>query len=101
MNSELLLKINGFFKKRLIELFGTMLILISIFLFISIISYSPSDPNFIYIPENTTINNLLGAKGSFVSDFLLQAIGLISFLFVTNFLVWGLKLIINKFDSRL
>ena len=47
--------INSFVKKRLIELSGVLLILIGFFLLTSIATYSPSDPNFIYTPENTEI----------------------------------------------
>ena len=46
--------------KRLAEIFGILTFLAGIMLFISLFSYSPSDPNFIF-PENTQIKNLLGA----------------------------------------
>ena len=96
MNSQILQKINNFFKNRLIELSGALLILISFFLLISILSYSPSDPNFIYTPENFDIKNLGGFYGSVISDFLLQSIGLISFFIITNIFYWGLKIILEK-----
>ena len=96
MNSQILIKINSFTKKRLIELSGLILILIGLYLFISIISYSPADPNFIYKPDEEKINNVAGFYGSVVSDFLLQAFGLISFLFIFNFISWGYKLIVQK-----
>ena len=104
MYSKTLNTLTKFVNNRVIELVGIFLIIFSFFLFLSIISYSPSDPNFLYTPEETHINNLLGKKGSFVSDFFLQSIGLISFLFASNFLIWGYKLIkiksINNFLSR-
>jgi DNA segregation ATPase FtsK/SpoIIIE, S-DNA-T family len=96
MKSPILLKINIFIKNRLIELFGILLILFSIFLFVSIVSYSPSDPNFIYNAENTQIKNIGGFYGSVVSDFLLQSVGLISIFLVINFFYWGLKIVIAK-----
>ena len=96
MSSQILIKINTFIKKRLIEFFGTLLVIFSIFLLVSIVSYSPSDPNFIYTPENTEIKNVGGFYGSVVSDFLLQSIGLISIFIVFNFFYWGLKLITKK-----
>ena len=74
MNSKVLIKINNFIKNRLIELLGTLLILVSIFLLASIVSYSPSDPNFIYTPENVEIKNVGGFYGSVISDFLLQSL---------------------------
>ena len=104
MNSKILTKINDLVKNRLIELMGVSLILASIFLLASIISYSPSDPNFIYTPENTEIKNIGGFYGSVIADFLLQSLGLISFLIVINFFYWGIKLssekIIKNFISK-
>ena len=96
MNSNTLIKINSVIKKRLIELVGVVIMLIGIFLLISIISYSPSDPNFIYTPENTEIKNIGGFYGSIVSDFLLQSIGLTCIFLTINFFYWGLKLATKK-----
>ena len=96
MNSQILIKINNFIKKRLIESSGILLIAFSIFLLISISSYSPSDPNFIYTPERGEIKNIGGFYGSVISDFLLQALGLISIFFSLNFLFWGVNLTYKK-----
>ena len=96
MNSQILTKINYFIKNRLIELLGFALVFVSIFLLASIVSYSPSDPNFIYSPENTEIKNIGGFYGSVISDFLLQSLGLISIFLVFNFFCWGLIIIIKK-----
>ena len=85
MNSQILTKINNFIKNRLIEFLGIFLMLISIFLLASIISYSPSDPNFIYTPENIEIKNIGGFYGSVISDFLLQSLGLVSIFLIFNF----------------
>ena len=52
-------KIFGFLEKRLIELAGIILILLSIFSFVSLASYSPTDPNFIY-SEKGDIKNIFG-----------------------------------------
>ena len=100
MNSQILIKINSIIKNRLIELSGISLILISIFLIASIISYSPSDPNFIYTPENTEIKNVGGFYGSVISDFLLQSLGLISIFLAINFFYWGTKLTTEKIISN-
>ena len=105
MKSQILAKINNFIKKRLIEFLGIVLMLFSFFLLASIITYSPSDPNFIYSSENTEIKNIGGFYGSVVSDFLLQSIGLISILLTVNFFYWGLKIvsekIINNFITKI
>ena len=65
-NSTLLFIVN-----RLIEILGLIISLIGVFLLISLITYSPEDPNFIF-PENTEIKNLLNFQGSYVADFFLQ-----------------------------
>tara|TARA_B100001123_G_scaffold239246_1_gene267784 strand:+ start:4134 stop:6251 length:2118 start_codon:yes stop_codon:yes gene_type:complete len=96
MHSPITTKISNFIKKRLIELLGVALVLLSIYLFASIATYSPSDPNFIYQSENTEIKNIGGFYGSAISDFFLQSLGLISILVVINFLYWGMKLISEK-----
>ena len=83
-----------FVLKRLVELSGIVLIVISLLLFTSLISYSPEDPNFIF-PDNSEIKNLLGSRGSFVSDFFYQSVGLISLLFCFTILFTGI-IIFNK-----
>ena len=96
MNSQILTKINEFVKKRVIESSGVLLVIASIYLLASIISYSPSDPNFIYTPENTEIKNIGGFYGSVISDFFLQSLGLISILITINLFYWGVKIITEK-----
>jgi len=96
MNSQILVKINNFVKNRLIEFSGILLVIIGAFLLASIASYSPSDPNFIYKPEDVEINNIGGFYGSVISDFLLQSIGLISFFITLNLFNWGFQLIADK-----
>ena len=103
MNSQILIKINDFIKNRLIELSGVSLILISIFLLASVVSYSPSDPNFIYTPENIDIKNVGGFYGSVISDFLLQSLGLISIFLIFNLFYYSsfAKIIIIPFRVQL
>ncbi len=81
--------------KRTAEIIGILLILISILLFIALLSYSPEDPNFIFT-DNTAAKNLLGSKGSFTSDLLFQSIGLISFLLTFTIFFTGINLVKNK-----
>ena len=96
MNSQVLTRINNFAKSRLIELGGIFLLVVGFLLFISIATYSPEDPNFIYTAEVNEIKNFAGFYGSVISDVLLQSIGLISFFVVMNLMYWGLKIIIDK-----
>ena len=72
-------KTTNFLFKRLAEATGLALLVLSVLLLISLISYSPEDPNFIF-PKNAKINNWMGINGSYISDILYQSIGLISLL---------------------
>ena len=88
-------KTANFLLNRLSELVGLILLIFSILLLLSLISYSPEDPNFIF-PENTEMKNLLGAKGSYTSDLLFQSMGLISLLVPFSFILISLLVIIDK-----
>ena len=87
--------ISNFLVKRFIEVFGLLISVLSVLLFISLISYSPEDPNFIF-PENTEIKNILGFRGSFVSDLFFQSIGLISILISITLFITGGNIIRTK-----
>ncbi len=93
--NEFINKIGSFCIKRLTELIGISLITISILLLISLLSYSPEDPNFIF-PENTVVKNLLGSKGSYVSDLLFQSFGLIAILIPITYFFTGINILISK-----
>ena len=86
----------NFLKNRTIELIGLCLIFIAILLAVSFLSYSPSDPTFLYGGEPSNIKNFLGLYGGIVADFLLQSFGLTSFLILVTIISWGLNLIIKK-----
>ncbi len=96
MNIKKILNITLLFiAKRLTEIFGFLILSAGIFLFVSLVSYSPEDPNFIF-PENTEIKNLLGFRGSYISDIFFQSIGLISYLVSLTLIFTGINIIIRK-----
>ncbi len=80
---------------RVIEIVGISFAIIGLLLLVSLISYSPHDPNFIF-PENTQIKNFLGFRGSFIADLFFQSFGLISLLIPFTFILAGTKVVINK-----
>ena len=84
-------KVKDFTQKRLIEAIGILLLILSILIFVALISYSPNDPNFIY-SENLELNNILGINGSIGADFLLQSIGLISYFLPITFICPSLEI---------
>ena len=98
MKSQILLKIDSFIKNRLIELSGALLIIVSVFLFLAIITYSGGQDSIIMKSDNPEIDlkNFGGSYGSAIADFLLQSVGFIIFLFVFNLFFWGFKLITEK-----
>jgi S-DNA-T family DNA segregation ATPase FtsK/SpoIIIE len=80
---------------RLIEIIGVCISLIGALLLIALISYSPSDPNFIF-PENTEIQNILGFQGSYISDLFFQSIGVTSYLISITLFVTGINIFNRK-----
>ena len=81
----------NFIIKRIVELFGILLSVFGILLLISLASYAPEDPNFIFSNE-VEIQNFLGLKGSYTSDIIFQSLGLISLLLPFTFLFTGLNI---------
>ena len=96
MNTNFLNIVTNFIRKRTFELMGLILILTSIALTISFLTYAPEDPSFIYGDSGVEIKNFFGIYGSSIADFLLQSFGLVSFLLLANFIFWGLSLLIKK-----
>jgi len=89
-NSVLIFTIN-----RLIEISGIIISFIGLLLLIALLTYSPSDPNFIF-PENTEINNFLGFQGSYVSDLFLQSVGIIAYLIPVTYIFTGINIFRRK-----
>jgi len=85
-----------FLKNRAIELVGLCLVFVALLLAASFYSYSPNDLTFIYETDTTKTNNLLGIYGGMIADFLLQSLGLTTFLILVTLASWGISLIVNK-----
>ena len=81
--------------KRLIEITGLIISTLGILFFISLISYSSTDPNFIF-NDNTEIKNLLGFQGSYISDLFFQSVGLIAYLIPITYFFTGINIVISK-----
>jgi len=77
--------------KRLAEIFGIIVFTTGILLFISLFSYSPEDPNFIF-PKDTEIKNILGFQGSFISDLFFQSFGFIAYLISLTYIITGINI---------
>ena len=81
--------------KRIIEIFGIILIIFSILLLLSFASYSPEDPNFIFNSEKE-IENILGFRGSYTSDIFFQSFGVISYLIPVTLIFTGIYIFRSK-----
>ena len=96
MNIKTLLdKFTKFALNRFAELTGLFFLMISVLLLVSLITYSPEDPNFIFT-ESVEIKNLLGARGSYTSDLFYQSIGLIALLIPITIFSTGIYIIKEK-----
>jgi DNA segregation ATPase FtsK/SpoIIIE, S-DNA-T family len=80
---------------RFIEFIGISIFIAGFFLLVSLITFSPDDPNFIF-PDNVEIKNILGFHGSFTADIFFQSFGLIALLIPFSFIISGINIIINK-----
>ena len=85
----------NFVLNRIIETFGLIILIFAVLLLISLISYSPDDPNFIF-PDNTIIKNVLGFHGSFTADLFFQSLGLTALLIPLSFFATGTNILLYK-----
>ncbi len=81
--------------KRLAEIFGILISLTGVMLFLALVTYSPNDPNFIF-PQNTKIENLMGFQGSFISDLFFQSVGIIAYLIPLTLMITGINILRSK-----
>jgi S-DNA-T family DNA segregation ATPase FtsK/SpoIIIE len=80
---------------RIIETAGIAFAIIGFLLLISLATFSPDDPNFIF-PDNTEIKNLLGFNGSYTADLFFQTFGLIALLIPFTLIFSGINIVLNK-----
>jgi len=79
------------------EVLGILSIFLGIVILISLLSHSEWDPSpFTYTPQDRDIQNLLGPVGSYLSDILLQGIGLTSYIIPLILFLYGLRRILNR-----
>ena len=84
-----------FATNRALELTGLLLAALSIFIFASIISYSPFDPNINNL-NNSGISNFAGSLGSNISNVLIQIFGYFSLLICPVLISWSYKIFFTK-----
>jgi DNA segregation ATPase FtsK/SpoIIIE, S-DNA-T family len=88
-------KIITFIKVKLIELSGVVTIFSGLAYFISLTTYSANSISYVF-PSEKNIHNKFFSFFYYLSDFFLQAFGLLAFLIFLNLIIWGGYLIIKK-----
>ncbi len=76
--------------------FGIFWVLISVAMFISVLSYNENDISFNNVSTKSEVHNYLGKFGSYAADLLVQIFGLTSLFFAALFLILGFKVFFNK-----
>ena len=103
-NSKILHNSLNFFKRRIAELTGFFLVIISALFIFSLSKYSPESPSFILNSDKLDFTDYFGSLSNAISDIFLQSFGLVSFVIGISVLLWGINLIlekkINKFINK-
>ncbi len=80
---------------RTLELSGLLIAILGIFVFMSVISYSPFDPNINNL-NSSEVTNVIGMVGANVSDILIQMFGYFSLLICPVLISWSYKIFFKK-----
>ncbi|CAO6130002.1 FtsK DNA segregation ATPase FtsK/SpoIIIE and related proteins [Candidatus Pelagibacterales bacterium] len=88
-------KIITFIKIKLIELAGVIIIFSSLAYFVSLATYSANNISYVF-PAEKNIHNKFFSLFYYLSDFFLQAFGVLAFLIFLNLIIWGGYLILKK-----
>ena len=75
------------------EYIGILLLLITVLLFVCLISYNPLDSSYNALSYKASADNRAGKLGAYVSDFLFQVLGLSAFLLLFPLAILSWKLI--------
>ncbi|MEP3248446.1 MAG: DNA translocase FtsK 4TM domain-containing protein [Sneathiella sp.] len=80
-----------FLYRRLIELLGVSLLVVALAGLLTLLTYSPDDPNFNHATDNAAAN-LLGVPGAYTADLLLQTIGLGTLALILGLIAWAWRI---------
>ncbi|MFC1659758.1 DNA translocase FtsK [Pseudomonadota bacterium] len=80
---------------------GLLITLFSFVLFISILTYSKHDPSFNVSTTSTEVQNIFGTFGAYVSDILIQTVGVVSFILCLVLFFLGINIIKNNVKTSL
>ena len=96
LNSKIFDSSIHFLKRRIAELTGFLLVVVSCLFIFSLSIYSPESPSFILNAEKLNVKDYFGSLSNAISDIFLQSFGLVSFFIGISISFWGINLIVNK-----
>ena len=79
---------------------GTLLVLAGVFILVALISYNALDQSLNTISDNPPAN-LLGNPGSYISDIIVQFLGILSIIIPVILIIFGFLKIIKKLENSL
>lgn len=85
----------AFFKRRVRELVGVSFLLLTVWVILSVTSYTPNDAS-LNTATDTAVHNLMLYPGAIVADLMLQSFGMSSFLLPLIMGIWGVRLILQQ-----
>lgn len=85
--------LQAFIARRFVDGFALTAVLGGLFILLALFSYTPADPswNTAAASDTPTISNWMGASGAWLSDLLLQTLGIGGLLFSITFMSWGIR----------
>ncbi len=83
----------AFIARRLVDMVALVFFSLGAFILLSLISYNSADPSWNTAPESDVVNisNIGGSFGAYISDILLQTLGLGAFVPALCFVIWGIR----------
>ncbi len=85
----------GAVRRRLVELFGVLLLVLAVISTLALATWSVQDPSLSHA-TGTPVRNLLGTPGAVAADLLMQILGLASIVVVLPLAAWGWRLITHR-----
>ncbi|HHO75494.1 MAG TPA: DNA translocase FtsK [Deltaproteobacteria bacterium] len=79
-----------------VQVLGLFMGFTAIFLFLSLISYNPSDPSFSHLEETRDIHNWMGIVGSYIADGLYIVFGITAYIIPLFLLEYGYRFFRKK-----
>ncbi len=83
----------AFIARRLVDMVALVFLSLGAFIFVSLISYNSADPSWNTAPDAGiyNISNIGGVWGAYLSDILLQTLGLGAYIPALCFMIWGVR----------